>query len=134
MRLKRIDHVGVIVDDLEEARDMLRSLGLEEATTLDREDLEAGFFPCGDTSIELIGIRDPEQRGRRLPTGQAARIEHIAFEVDDLEDALRALEALGVRPDAPPREVLGSLTFWTDAETSDGVRYQFVQKGAARGP
>ena len=29
---------------------------------------------------------------------------------------------------APPREVLGSITFWTDAETSDGVRYQFLEK------
>jgi methylmalonyl-CoA/ethylmalonyl-CoA epimerase len=133
MKLERIDHIGVIVDDLDEARALLGRLGLEEATTLEREDLHAAFFPCGGTSIELIEVLEPQQRARRLPEGEQARIEHIAIEVDDLEATLGALEALGVRPDAPPRRVLDSTTFWTDSRTSDGVRYQFLEKGAAEG-
>ena len=128
MKLKRIDHIGVIVDDLGEAAALLRSLGLSDGPTLEREDLNAAFFPCGDASIEVIEILDPEQRRQRLGEGQRARIEHIAIEVDDLDSTLEALEALGIHPDAPPREVLGGVTFWTAAETSDGVRYQFVQK------
>ncbi len=133
MELKRIDHIGVIVDDLGEAVALLRSLGLPEGPTLEREDLSAAFFPCGDVSIEVIQILDPEQRRRRLGDGQQARIEHIAIEVDDLDATLEGLAVLGIRPDAQPREVLGSLTFWTAAETSDGVRYQFVQKRAGAG-
>ena len=131
MKLQRIDHVGVVVDDLEEAKALLRGFGLEQSTTLERDDLQAAFFPCGDASIELIQILEPEQRALRLPQGRRARIEHIAIEVDDLEDALDALEALGVRPDAPPRTVPGATTFWTDAETSDGVRYQFLERDSA---
>ena len=130
MKLQRIDHIGVIVDDLEEAKGMLGALGLEQSQTLEREDLHAAFFPCGDSSIELIEILDAEQRARRFPAGRTAVIEHIAIEVDDLDETLAALDALGVRPDAPPRRVLDSTTFWTDADTSDGVRYQFVQKDA----
>ena len=128
MELKRIDHIGVIVDDLAQAAGLLRSLGLSDGPTLEREDLSAAFFPCGDVSIEVIEILDPEQRRQRLGEGQQARIEHIAIEVDDLDATLAALEALGIRADAPPREALGSLTFWTTAETSDGVRYQFLEK------
>ena len=134
MELRRIDHIGVIVDDLTEAAGLLRSLGLADGPTLERDDLSAAFFPCGDVSIEVIEILDPEQRRARLGDGRRARIEHIAIEVDDLDATLRALAALGIRADAPPREVLGSVTFWTDAETSDGVRYQFLQRRSPRRP
>ena len=133
MELRRIDHIGVIVDDLAEAVGLLRSLGLADGPTLERDDLNAAFFPCGDVSIEVIEILDPDQRRRRLGEGARARIEHIAIEVDDLDATLAALAALGIEADAPPREVLGSVTFWTDAETSDGVRYQFLEKQAGSG-
>lgn len=128
MELRRIDHIGVIVDDLAEATGLLRSLGLADGPTLEREDLSAAFFPCGDVSIEVVEVTDPAQRRKRLGEGRQARIEHIAIEVDDLDATLAALEALGIQADAPPREVLDSVTFWTDAETSDGVRYQFLEK------
>jgi methylmalonyl-CoA/ethylmalonyl-CoA epimerase len=85
---------------------------------------------CGDVSIEVIEIRDQEARLARLGEHQQARIEHIAIEVDDLEATLRALEALAVRPKAPPRLSGGRLTFWTEPQSSDGVMYQFVEKEA----
>ena len=83
-------------------------------------------------SAQPSGIGSSRCR-RRLGEGQQARIEDIAIEVDDLDSTLEALGALGIRPDAPPREVLGAVTFWTAAETSDGVRYQFVQKRGSAG-
>lgn len=132
MKLNRIDHIGVIVDDIDEAKALLgQGFGLEPGPVVDREDLRTAFFTCGDVSIEVIQLADPEARRVRLGDGQRARIEHIAIEVDDLDATLRALEALGVRPNAPPRLSGSRLTVWTDPESSDGVMYQFVQKEPA---
>lgn len=129
MKLKRIDHIGVIVDDLAEASTLLeQGFGLRASPGVVRPDLRTAFFQCGDASIEVIEITEPEARLARLGDGQRARIEHIAIEVENLDQTLEALAALGIRPTAPPRMSSDYLTFWTAPESSDGVMYQFVQR------
>ncbi len=130
--LKRIDHVGVIVDDLEEAKRFLTDMGLR----FDRDlvmpgRLRAAFYACGDTQIEIIEVDDPAERAERLGDGKA-RVEHIAFEVDSLSTTLAALKGLGVDTTTPdPVAVGANLNYWTRAESSDGVMYQLIEKGAA---
>ena len=127
VELRRIDHVGVIVDDLDDAARLLgEGFGLERTSVVDRDDLRLAFFRCGDVSIEVIEPLEPELRRRRLGDGARARIEHIAFEVADLERALAALGALGVEPNAPPLRSGARTMFWTDPATSDGMIFQFV--------
>jgi mannose-6-phosphate isomerase-like protein (cupin superfamily) len=128
-RISRIDHIGVIVDDLDEAIVFLRDvLGLQEGDHVDRADLRTVFFACGSTDIEAIEILDPEQRALRLGEGTAARIEHIAIEVSDLDRTYEALEQLGVEPKGPPQQAERYRAFWTTPASADGVGYQFVQR------
>jgi len=128
-RPPRIDHVGVIVDDLEKACEFLRSaLQLEVDRSVERSDLRSSFFKCGPISIEMIEVLDADQREARLGAGRSARIEHIAIEVDDLEETLARLQTFGVSPTAPPRRTADYRTFWTDPSTSDGVMYQFLER------
>jgi methylmalonyl-CoA/ethylmalonyl-CoA epimerase len=123
----RIDHIGVIVDDLADAERLLgEGFGLERTTTAERDDLKLAFFRCGDVSIEVIEMLDPDLRRERLGEGARARIEHIAFEVPDLERALTALAALGIEPNAPPLRSGGRTMIWTDPATSDDIMFQFV--------
>jgi catechol 2,3-dioxygenase-like lactoylglutathione lyase family enzyme len=128
MTLQRIDHIGVIVDDLDRAAATFRDvLGLTEGDSVERDTLRSVFFACGGTEIELVEILDPEQRQERLGADQA-RIEHIAFEVDDLDATYAALGALGIEAKAPPRAAERYRTFFTRAETANGIAYQFVQR------
>jgi methylmalonyl-CoA/ethylmalonyl-CoA epimerase len=123
----RIDHIGVIVDDLADAERLLgEGFGLERTTTAERDDLKLAFFKCGDVSIEVIEMLDPDLRRERLGEGARARIEHIAFEVPDLERALTALAALGIEPNAPPLRSGTRTMIWTDPATSDDIMFQFV--------
>jgi methylmalonyl-CoA/ethylmalonyl-CoA epimerase len=130
--LKRIDHVGVIVDDLEEAKRFLTDLGLR----FDRDlvipgRLRAAFYACGETQIEVIEVDEPGERTQRLGSDKA-RVEHIAFEVDSLAGTMAALRGLGVdTTTADPMAVGANLNFWTRADTCDGVQYQLIEKGAA---
>ena len=130
--LKRIDHVGVIVDNLEEAKRFLTDMGLE----FDRDlvlpgRLRAAFYACGDTQIEVIEVDEPAERAQRLGDG-TARMEHIAFEVDSLSTTMEALRGLGVdTTTAEPVPVGANLNYWTRADSCDGVQYQLIEKGAA---
>jgi methylmalonyl-CoA/ethylmalonyl-CoA epimerase len=126
--IERFDHVGVIVDDLDDAARMLVALGLQPGETIENEDLRVAFFKCGDASVEIIEPLAAALRRERLGEGNRARIEHIAFEVGDLGAALTALEALGIEPNAPPRRLPDRSMFWTEPETSDGIMFQFVER------
>ena len=129
MKLKRIDHVGVIVDSLDRARELLEDgFGLHSVRQLEREDLKASFFRCGNAEIELIEILDPAMREQRLGEGRAARVEHIALEVEDLNAALAALAGLGIETTGPPQVSPAYTTVWTQAETSGGVMYQILER------
>jgi methylmalonyl-CoA/ethylmalonyl-CoA epimerase len=129
VEVKRIDHVGVIVDDLEDAARLLGDgFGLERVSSVERDDLRLMFFRCGDVSIEIIEMLDPQLRRERLGEGARARIEHIAFEVSDLKQTLGALGALGIEPNAPPLRSGDRTMFWTDPRTSDDVMFQFVAR------
>lgn len=124
----RLHHVGVVVENIGEAAKFIQEVfGVAPESGVSRADLVTLFFSFGCARIELIEPLDHETRQRRLAEGRA-KIEHIAFEVDDLGRVLRELADFGVRPMAPPRRSAGSLTFWTDPETSQGISFQFLQR------
>jgi catechol 2,3-dioxygenase-like lactoylglutathione lyase family enzyme len=128
MKLKRIDHVGVIVANLMEAKHlMVQGFGLTPDRELQMPDLIAAFLKCGNASVELIEVTNPEMRRKRLGDS-IARVEHIAFEVESLTETLTALEAMGIKTTGPP-SIGGPFTsVWTVADTSGGVMYQFMQR------
>jgi methylmalonyl-CoA/ethylmalonyl-CoA epimerase len=133
VRLRRIDHIGIVVSDLAAHVAQLQAMGLSLGRTSDNNESHAEYFPCGDASVELIEVREPQARARRLPEGQAARIEHIAFEVDSsLEEIRDGLEGRGVTVSWPPFPSGDAEMIWTLAETSGGVQYQFLRRPERR--
>ena len=130
MELKRIDHVGIVVASLDEHVAQLEALGLTLARTNENVESFALYYACGDASVELIDVRDAEARRRRLPVAAQARIEHIAFEVDDLAEVRALLEGRGIEVSWPPFPSGTAQMIWTNAESSGGVQYQFLVRPA----
>jgi catechol 2,3-dioxygenase-like lactoylglutathione lyase family enzyme len=128
VKLKRIDHIGIVVPGFAEPEALLAALGLELGRTNRNDESLAHYYPCGDASIELICVHDPEARRRRLPEGAAAVIEHIAIEVDDLAAVRAVLVERGVVVSWPPFPSGDALMIWTDAATSGGIQYQFLHR------
>jgi catechol 2,3-dioxygenase-like lactoylglutathione lyase family enzyme len=126
MELKRIDHVGIVVANLDEHVAQLEAFGLTLARTSESNESAARYYACGDASVELIDVRDPDARRRRLPSTEQARIEHIAFEVDDLAEVRRLLEARDIEVSWPPFPSGTARMIGTTTETSGGVQYQFL--------
>lgn len=130
---KRIHHIGIVVDNLGDAVSFLTdTVGLEVTQTLDvpeRGGLKAAFLPWGNAEIELIELSERDARRTRLGEG-AARIEHIAIEVDDLAATAAELAAKGVGfTTEQPLAAAGMTFLFTRPETTDGVMYQFIQTG-----
>jgi catechol 2,3-dioxygenase-like lactoylglutathione lyase family enzyme len=107
-----MDHVSVVVDDMEAAARFFRALGLEvegsdrvEGDWVDRINGIAGLklditmlrTPDGHGRLELTRFHHPAAVG--APDDNARPnmlgLRSVMFEVDDLDDALRRLEAEG---------------------------------------
>jgi catechol 2,3-dioxygenase-like lactoylglutathione lyase family enzyme len=126
--VSRIDHVAVVVDDLDEARRFVGGLlGLELVSEGESAQTAAryAFYQWGEVQLELLEITDPEKRLRRMGGEQSARIEHIGVAVDDLDSTIAALRAKGVRTMTPEPVGVGNWRYYfTDPTTTDGVVYQ----------
>jgi catechol 2,3-dioxygenase-like lactoylglutathione lyase family enzyme len=106
-----MDHVGVIVDDLEAAIAFFEALGLEtkgrqsvEGEQVDRiiglegasSDLAFMATPDGHSQIELVEFHSPPYAGERsLEPSNAPGIRHLTFAVDDLDATLAAIRDHG---------------------------------------
>lgn len=125
--INRLNHIGVVVADIEEAKRFLGDvLGLELVLERDvpAKQRSTAYFKAGEVEIELIEDRDPEAKARVLG-GATAVIEHIALDVDDLAQTVETLAAKGVRMrDANVVRVGTRDHAWTDPATSGGVMYQ----------
>ena len=124
----RLNHVGIVVPDLEAAeRFMTEVLGLERAKRRPEPNLKAAFFACGDVEIQLV--QDEERLGA-TPDG---RLEHIAIDVDDL-DALEArLRESGAEMAYPEPKEYGDpphfkTQFTRETAGSLGVMFQLTER------
>lgn len=65
MALKRMDNMGIVVDDLEEAIDFFRALGLElEGRAKVEEEWAGRVTGLGDQSVEIAMMRTPDGHSR----------------------------------------------------------------------
>ena len=111
MTVHRMDHVGVIVDDLAAATAFFAALGLEEAGAGSVEGREVdrivglegvvsdfAFMQTPDRHgrLELIRFRSPaiEDGDPRAPANTPG-LRHLAFAVDDIHAALGRLQTHG---------------------------------------
>lgn len=111
MAVRRMDHVGIVVDDLAAAAAFFAELGLErqgeasvEGDWVDRivglEGIQADIAmmqaPDGHGRIELVKFQNPPARdgGHDVPSNTTG-LRHLSFEVDDLDGTLTRLRGHG---------------------------------------
>ncbi len=99
-RVRRLDHLGIAVGDLEDARrvfqDLLGLPLLEEEEVPDQQ-VHAVKLGAGDACLELLHSTDPEGPIGRYVAKRGPGIHHVTLEVDDLPAALKTLSEAGIR-------------------------------------
>jgi len=102
-----LDHIAIAVENLEEAirlYEKVVGLKLERITTFEPQKVRVAIFKAGKTKLELLSPTDPESTVARFLAKKGEGLHHIAFEVDNIEDALKNLQAKGVKlVDQKPR-------------------------------
>lgn len=125
---RKIHHIGVVVDNMEDAVSFLQEkLGIDVGEVTDLGPGKVAWAPCGDVQIELLEYKDPERRNKRLGSAQAV-IEHIAFDVADADAEYAELAAKGIEFEGPPNSWNDRRTFFTTPASCDGVMYQFREQ------
>jgi catechol 2,3-dioxygenase-like lactoylglutathione lyase family enzyme len=123
MTVQRMDHVGVVVDDLAAATEFFVELGLElqgdgavEGSWVDRvvglEGVQVDFAmmqtPDGHGRLELIKFQSPSTQGdNRHAPANTAGIRHLAFVVEDIDAVVARLRVRGA-------ELVGELERYED--------------------
>src|SRR5437763_6734685 len=123
MAIKRMEHVGIVVDDLAAATEFFRELGLVlkgggpvEGQWVDRivglegvrADIAMMQTPDGNGRLELTKYLSPSIQGdnRHAPANMPG-IRHVAFAVEDIEAVVAGLRARGA-------ELVGELERYED--------------------
>ena len=130
-KVRKIDHVAVCVNDIDEAAKKYKDLfGLEprEREVVASQKTEAALLPLGDSNIELISPKGNDGLVKFLEK-RGPGIHHIALEVEGIESALAFLKALGVPliDETPRAGARGHKVAFVHPKATGGVLIELVE-------
>jgi len=136
--IKRIDHIAIVVDDIEASLGFWRdTLGLDLSHVLDVPAQQAtiAFLPTGGSEVELVQPTTSDSGLARYRAKRGPGIHHICFEVDDIVQTLADLKARGVRliDETPKAGAEGKLLAFVHPESTNGVLIELYQLPAEAG-
>jgi len=122
--MKRLDHIGIAVASIAEARRFWEALGLavEAIEEVPQEGVRVAMLRCGESRIELLEATSPESPIARFLEKRGPGIHHLCLATNDLagDDArLRAAGLRLLRPEPTPG--------------AGGSRVQFIHPASAGG-
>jgi methylmalonyl-CoA/ethylmalonyl-CoA epimerase len=123
--IKKINHVAVVVDDMEKALSFWRdALGMElqELREVPAEKSQVAFLPLEGSEVELVVPTSDDSGIARYLSKRGPGIHHICLEVDDIVGMLAQLRAKGVR-----------LINEEPHSGADGRKYAFIHPESALG-
>jgi methylmalonyl-CoA/ethylmalonyl-CoA epimerase len=128
----RIDHIGVAVADLDEAvtlyRDLLR-MPLQHRETVEAQGVEAVLLGVGESHVELLRPLGPETAVGRFLERSGPGLHHVAYGTDDIEAALEAARAAGLRliDERPRTGIRNSRVAFVHPGSTGGVLTELVE-------
>ncbi len=100
MKPSHIEHIGIAVKSIDEAKKYYEEvLGLECYAVEEVADqkVKTAFFMVGQTKIELLEATDPESPVAKFIEKRGQGIHHMAFVVENTDEALKQAEEKGVQ-------------------------------------
>jgi methylmalonyl-CoA epimerase len=132
---ERIDHVAIIVRDIEQALVFYRdTLGLvpSEIKEVPSEQVRIAFLPMGGpggSEIELIEPTNPASSLSRFLEKRGEGLHHICLEVEDIEATLREMRAKDAAVlDKEPRIAAEGRAIFLHPKGTNGVLLELLEK------
>ena len=133
MKILKIDHLGVAVKSIENGKNFWSDvLGLEFAgsETVEAQKVTTAFFPVGESEVELLESTSDDGPVARYIEKKGEGIQHVAFRVENIEEALAELKAKGIRLiDEKPRIGAGGAKIaFLHPKATSGVLVELCQR------
>lgn len=100
MKILKIDHIGIAVNSIDKGADFwsgVLGLEFEGKETVHEQKVTTAFFPVGESEVELLESTSPDGPVSRFLEKKGEGIQHIAFRVENIDEALRELKEKGVK-------------------------------------
>ncbi len=128
----KIDHVGVVVADLEATIAFYtQTLGFEQAyrETIPDQGVEAVGIATGDSIIELLRPLDEASPIAKFRGDAPTKMHHIAYRVGDIGAEISRLKEQGVRmiDEVPRRGAHGNTIAFLHPKSTGGVLTELCQ-------
>ena len=131
----RVDHIGIAVADLAEAKKFYTDMLGIKATgeeVVEEQKVKVCFIPSGDSELELLESTSPDGPIAKFIEKNGGRngIQHIALRVDNIEQTIADLIAKGVRMiDEKPRYGAGGSSIaFVHPKSTGGILVELCQR------
>ena len=130
--IKKIDHVGLAVKNLDDALAFYRDiLGIQPKSIEDVESdkIRSAFLDVGDAHFEVMEPTSPDSPVAKFLEKRGEGMHHVSLEVDDIRAELRKLEAKGVALiDKEPRMGAHYTVAFVHPRATGGVLIELTEK------
>ena len=134
MRAKGIHHLGVAVEDLDDAVETYRKLfgaDLERRDMVESQGVEAAAVRVGESRVELLAPLAEETPVGKFLAKRGPGVHHVAYAVGDLRREIADLTEQGVHviDEEPHRGLFGLEVAFVHPESLHGVLAELVASG-----
>ena len=131
-KVKQINHVAVVVDNMDKALSLWRdALGMElhELRDVPAEKSQVAFLPLPGSEVELVQPTTDDSGIAKYLAERGPGMHHICLEVDDIEEMMSQLKSKGVRliNEEPRIAADGKKYAFIHPESTSGVLVELYQ-------
>lgn len=130
--IRKIEHLGIAVTDLDEAIEIYKKIGLEFVGTevVDEQKVATAFFKVGESYFELLAATDPSSTIAKFIEKNGGRMHHIALAVDDVEAEIARLQTEGFEmiDKVPRRGAHGNMIAFLHPRATRGTLLEVCSK------
>jgi methylmalonyl-CoA/ethylmalonyl-CoA epimerase len=128
----RIDHIGVAVEDLDEAVALYSerfAMPVEHRETVEEQGVEAVLLGVGESHVELLRPLDADTAVGRFLARNGPGLHHVAYSTDDIESALDRVRAAGMQliDERPRTGIRSTRVAFLHPKSTGGVLTELVE-------
>ena len=128
----RIDHIGVAVEDLDEAIDLYESsfeMALAHRETVESQGVEAVLLDVGEGHVELLAPLGSDTAVGKFLARRGPGLHHVAYAVEDIDSALDGIRSAGIEliDDEPRQGIRGSRVAFLHPKSTGSVLTEIVE-------
>jgi methylmalonyl-CoA/ethylmalonyl-CoA epimerase len=133
IQMNKIEHIGIAVNNLQEASDLyekLLGLSAYKTETVSSEGVNTAFFKTGNNKIELLEATTADSPIARFLAKKGEGIHHIAFDVTDIYVEMERLKKEGfvLLNEAPKIGADNKLVCFVHPKGTNGVLVELCQE------